>query len=551
MAFNKARALQEAERTLAQGKVAEAVQQYLAIIANDPSDLALINLTGDLCVRARKISEAMQLFRRLAESYVYQGYVPRGIAIYKKILKLEPSNVDAMLKLAGLYSGQGLAREARDLYAQALQICQDQKLQEKALEVMRRISVDEPANVAHRLRLADLYRAAGKAEDAFNAYLEASDVALAQSDHEVAALALEQAAALRPDDPRLRDARRRLSPLPDSVDHSAPEEPAAGEEPPESPAISDKEPGREQLAEPVIPEEGTEGIPTEETEPSPEPKGGPPPSEFDLSEDWAVVAAGQSAPAATVLDFDDLDLEIDFYLTYDMPQKAVERLTEVEAQFPGDPRLRELRRRLEERRAHKSGRLKEPWESRAPTESQQRGPGHDSGWADTSRGKGVEAAGLKARQQPDFESSLGVLVNELGSEASRISSEDDPQTHYELGIAFREMGLVDEAIAELQKAVRGSRPAADRNRYLSACKLLALSFVDKRMPVLAAKWYTRALEVPGLDPDAILALQYDLGIAYELAGNLQAAREHFLEVYGQNIEYRDVAAKIRHLSSDR
>lgn len=71
------------------------------------------------------------------------------------------------------------------------------------------------------------------------------------------------------------------------------------------------------------------------------------------------------------------------------------------------------------------------------------------------------------------------------------------------------------------------------------------------MPTLAAKWYTRALKVPGLDSDAMLALEYDLGVAYELAGNLEAARESFLEVYAQNIEYRDVAARIRQLAASR
>ena len=71
------------------------------------------------------------------------------------------------------------------------------------------------------------------------------------------------------------------------------------------------------------------------------------------------------------------------------------------------------------------------------------------------------------------------------------------------------------------------------------------------MPALAAKWYTRALKVPDLDPDVLLALQYDLGVAYELAGNLDAAKENFLEVYGQNIEYRDVAAKVRQLAANQ
>jgi tetratricopeptide (TPR) repeat protein len=69
--------------------------------------------------------------------------------------------------------------------------------------------------------------------------------------------------------------------------------------------------------------------------------------------------------------------------------------------------------------------------------------------------------------------------------------------------------------------------------------------MEKKMPAIAVKWYTRALETPGLDDEAILALQYDLGVAYEQAGDARKALEKFTEVYSQNIDFRDVAEKIR------
>jgi tetratricopeptide (TPR) repeat protein len=526
MAFNKARALQEAQRFLSQGKIAEAAKRYVDVVENDPSDLAVINIAGDLCVRAGNVPEALRLFRRLAESYAQEGYGLRAIAIYKKVLKLDAANVDGMLRLAGLYSQQGLAREARDLYAQALVVCQDRKLQDKALEVMRRIAADEPANVAHRLRLAELSKAAGREEDAFKTYLEATEVALAQSDSEVATIALDEAAALRPGEPRLREFRLRLG-----LQAPAAEEPVAVESAPET---ATRLPDSDQ-PEPPVPEAGPPlAEELEQAEPDV-----PESSELDLSDEWESAVAGQAAPGFAGFDFDDVSIEIDFYLSYGMPEKARERLDEIEQQLPGDPRLAEMRHRLEESSA---GEPVAPQPDRAID--------LEPGWAPAelpAEGVVPRPAG-GPRLRPDFAASLGQLVNELGLEAAPHPSENDPQIHFELGVAFREMGLVDEAVGELQKALRGARPAADRKRFLSACSLLALCFVEKKMPALAAKWYTRALEVPGLDPDAILALQYDLGVAYELAGNFQAARDFFLEVYGQNIEYRDVAQKIRQLA---
>jgi tetratricopeptide (TPR) repeat protein len=107
------------------------------------------------------------------------------------------------------------------------------------------------------------------------------------------------------------------------------------------------------------------------------------------------------------------------------------------------------------------------------------------------------------------------------------------------------MNLLDEAIGEFQKVVKGAEKTHLPPNYLQACTLLATCFMEKGMASLAAKWYSRALETPDLDEGAWLALQYDLGVAYEQAGDLPRALEKFSEVYGQNIDFRDVAEKIR------
>jgi hypothetical protein len=66
----------------------------------------------------------------------------------------------------------------------------------------------------------------------------------------------------------------------------------------------------------------------------------------------------------------------------------------------------------------------------------------------------------------------------------------------------------------------------------------------KGEPKIAAMWYLRALETPGLDQESILALRYDLGVSQELAGDSSAALDSFQKVYAINIDYRDVAERI-------
>ena len=79
---------------------------------------------------------------------------------------------------------------------------------------------------------------------------------------------------------------------------------------------------------------------------------------------------------------------------------------------------------------------------------------------------------------------------------------------------------------------------------MNCATLLAISFTDKGEPKIAALWYQRALDMPGLDQEAVMALRYDLALALDNAGEADAALDSFRQVYAMNIDYRDVADRI-------
>jgi tetratricopeptide (TPR) repeat protein len=123
----------------------------------------------------------------------------------------------------------------------------------------------------------------------------------------------------------------------------------------------------------------------------------------------------------------------------------------------------------------------------------------------------------------------------------------DIETHYNMGIAFKEMALYDEAIGEFQKAHHLAEQARDTSHLVQCCSLLATCFLEKGLPLLAVRWYQTALGAPGLDPESSLALLYETGSAYETAGDKAAALKSFMEVYARNIDYRNVSDRIRDL----
>ena len=157
-----------------------------------------------------------------------------------------------------------------------------------------------------------------------------------------------------------------------------------------------------------------------------------------------------------------------------------------------------------------------------------------------------------ASSPQEFGDPLKDVFDEFRAELGEMGSEkEDLETHYNLGIAFREMGLLEEAISEFQMVAKESDRGRAFRYSMQCCTLLGLSFMDKGQANIAAIWYERALQTPNLDPDAVMALRYDLGVAQETSGDQTAALRSFSQVYALNIDYRDVADRIAVLQKSR
>jgi tetratricopeptide (TPR) repeat protein len=160
---------------------------------------------------------------------------------------------------------------------------------------------------------------------------------------------------------------------------------------------------------------------------------------------------------------------------------------------------------------------------------------------------GAGAQAMHPSDSIDLSEMFGELKQEL--EEDVVASDEDPETHYNLGVAFREMGLLDEAIAELQKVCAAIDHGHAFTQTVQTYTWLAQCFLDKGVPEAAIRWYEKALTIPGLDQESRVAINYELGSACETAQDRPAALRHFTDVYGSNIDYRDVAERIQALKS--
>jgi tetratricopeptide (TPR) repeat protein len=143
----------------------------------------------------------------------------------------------------------------------------------------------------------------------------------------------------------------------------------------------------------------------------------------------------------------------------------------------------------------------------------------------------------------DFQYSVEDVFNQFKKGVEQTVRPEDSDTHYDLGIAYKEMGLLDDAIHEFEVALRG----ANRRKETDCLSMIGLCHLAKGDPKAAVGAFQRGLRAQGLTREAAKALQYELGSAYEGAGDPQSALFFLQRVRKVDPAYRDVAARVHAL----
>ncbi|HEY7684200.1 MAG TPA: tetratricopeptide repeat protein [Gemmatimonadales bacterium] len=144
-------------------------------------------------------------------------------------------------------------------------------------------------------------------------------------------------------------------------------------------------------------------------------------------------------------------------------------------------------------------------------------------------------------EQQDFQEMLQQFKRGIDA---NIDAEDF-QAHYDLGVAFKEMGLLDEAIAEFQKALRSPEGR------LKTSEALGSAFYDKGQHAIAEAILRRAVESLGATDDEQIGLIYWLGRAQEAQGKVDPAITTYERVLAVDIKFMDAGTRMAKLSKGR
>ena len=133
------------------------------------------------------------------------------------------------------------------------------------------------------------------------------------------------------------------------------------------------------------------------------------------------------------------------------------------------------------------------------------------------------------------------MLQQFKQKVSENVALDDVRAHQDLGTAYKEMGLLDEAIEEYQVALRGS-PS-----HLPTYELLGQCFIEKGEHEAALRSLTRALDAPYSVEDDLLGILYYLARAHEALGDTSSAIEFYDRVFALDINFADVTERLRAL----
>ncbi len=509
-----------------------------------------------------RLGDDLKLLVNTARILVADSEFDEASTILFKTLTKEPSNTDAKTVLGDLYFKTGEPQKAWKEYRAAIDELLRVGKNDAAIELLAAHKDLDPETA--RKKLAKVYRICGQDALAVAELMQLHDIYLSKNESGPALEVLREAYEIQPYNTDIKH-------LMDSIEARE----AAAAHPAGWPSSEDRSISLDDTAlhMPAAPETQEETEIETEAEPQPAapgrsvelPLGTWPEPPAEESEDriteWPsmdTIEGGEgqleTLPVEAVLN------EADVFIKYGKPYEAIKRLESLKVQVPSnmDVHLRlkalytetgdieqavtecmilsMLNMRLgngEERKRY----LREAY-ALNPSDPRLEGRLAEIGVLPQAGEQAGQPAGVHEIPSEELDDDVLSIFDEFKRGLENEIGAEDSETHYNLGIAYKEMGLTEDSIKEFQLAQR------DPGFYVQASTMLGLCHMEKGQFQMAVEAFTNALKKTPAGDEGAWRLKYDLADAYEKGGKTDEARKLFIEVHGWKADYRDVAAKV-------
>ena len=274
-------------------------------------------------------------------------------------------------------------------------------------------------------------------------------------------------------------------------------------------------------------------------EPAPEPEPEPESLEAEPEpESFEAEPEAEAEPEELPEEVSDALEEADFYLAQHLFDEAREVLIEAMYEYPSDPALRAKLAEIDTLESNGAAAPSSP--PAAANDAAELG--RESQPVDQSFALAQKLMGdASAPAQGPGPVAIEHVLQQFRAGVERQVDPGDTATHYDLGIAYMEMGLHAEAIEEFKLCLTND------GRLCTAHTMIGLSYVAKGDMPPALEHFIAALNSPGRTPDEEITLWFEIGNAYELLGRASEALVYYEKVEELNPGFRDVAARIERL----
>ena len=523
---------------------------------DDAPDIALFNRAGDLATKIGSAAQAVAFYERAVDFYMDAGLPNNAIAICKKVMRNLPDRHSIHLKMGQIRARQGFITDARTsfvTYAERVQSAGD--LDEAFRALIEFVNL-APDDYEMCMMLAGQLEQNNRADDAITQYVGAYRIMQRQGLGDLAesvatkvrkmdpVLDLEKAAS----DPSFRrgegfgeegkDSEDSQSPVTEELEVIGPVDlPLMSFDDDEDDATEAAEEAAGNVAEDVAAAEAAAKAAEQDAAKAAEAA-----AQKAAAQEAAAEAAGKAADAAAA---EKATAEAAGKAAAAAEEAASAKAAEeATARAAQEAAAKEATEAAGTAAKEPSGVSNEDPKSEAPAES-------PDGYVDLGAvllGEDALAEKKSTRfvvpyeeptgdDQADFEKMLG----QFREKVSENIDANDAMAHYDLGTAYMEMGLLDEAISEFQVVLRGTA------EHLPTYEMLGQTFLQKEEPEAALRSLQRGLDAPCEVEEERVGIYYYMGLAHETMGDMGTALDFYDRVFALDINFADVTERLRAL----